>query len=278
MTENPRPIRIVDLNPIVRRTVVSGTPDQPLVVDQQRRDGTVIRVRIVNPERSFQIPTYVFWDRTVTPAQQAIIRQTMADLFAAVRLDPTQLDYFGDWHEADYRDARGALVPYKSIEWQISSKLMSRRGQLDADQFAYDMYGDPYQKSHPHQEVVFTNQDMRSRDTNFVIGVAVPDLGTLISLWRLSSITDPDLRTECIRTEIFHEVGHVLGLPSARRGVERLEKSLGSHCRSEGCSMKQGLNVPHDWINFTRQRLVRGGRPFCSECVTDLAVKYRRTR
>ncbi len=124
------------------------------------------------------------------------------------------------------------------------------------------MFNDPYQVSMPHWEVVFTNKDLYSRETNFVIGIAQPDLSTLISLKRLESISDVGLRGETQKTEIFHEVGHVFGLPTRRRGESRLEYSLGAHCRSAGCSMKQGLRVPEDWINFTSQRLRVGGSLF----------------
>lgn len=271
-------LQIIDRNPVVRQSVVAGTQDQPLVVENVRQNGAVDKVRIVNPERYYQIPTFVFWDRTVTPEQQEIIKQACADLFTSAGLNPRQLSYYGDWHEQDYRDPQGKLIPHRSIEWQLYSKWNASRSQIDVDSVVYEMCSDPYQKTAPHQEVIFTNQDLYSSGTDFVIGVAMPDLGTIISLGRLSTVTDLNLRRECIRTEIFHEFGHMLGLPSTRRGAKRLESSLGLHCRSEGCSMRQGLMVPNDWINFTRERIMKGGRPYCGDCTTDFDTKFRKNR
>ena len=126
------------------------------------------------------------------------------------------------------------------------------------------------------KEIVITNKDLYLDKTSFVIGCADDDLGSLISFKRLNLIDDPVLQRETQKTEIFHEVGHIFGLPTVRRGETKLEDSLGLHCKNPGCSMKQGMNVPEDWVTFTQQRLREGGRPYCQECITDLKIKFYR--
>lgn len=101
-------------------------------------------------------------------------------------------------------------------------------------------------------------------------------MGTIISLGRFETIGDIGLRRETQKTEIFHEYGHLLGLPTERRGKQNLDPSLGDHCRSRGCSMKQGLEVPKDWVAFTGERLKMGGKPLCGACLTDFKVKFNR--
>jgi len=80
-----------------------------------------------------------------------------------------------------------------------------------------------------------------------------------------------------IKTEIAHEIGHVFGLPSNRRGEKNIENSLGPHCKNDGCCMKQGLTVPADWINYTRDRLKNNGdHYYCQDCQTDLREKFNK--
>lgn len=256
--------------------VLQGLPDEPLTIRQVWPDGRDEQRRIVNPERSYQVPTFVFWDETISPAQQTLINEAFNEMFDEIGFDKTQLQYFGNWRETEYRDKSGNLIPHRSIEWQVQSKYDTSRNQVNAERVASEMFTDPYQVDMPHWEVIFTNKDLFSQETNFVIGVAQPDLGTLISLNRLESISDVGMRGEAQKTEIFHEVGHVLGLPTGRRGQSKLEYSLGAHCKSAGCSMKQGLRVPYDWVNFTTERLRTGGKPFCNECITDLQTKFHR--
>ena len=256
--------------------VLKGLQDEPLVVKQNWPDGSVDRRRVVSPERSYQLPTFVFWDETVTPGQQTLIREAFDEMFDEVGFDKSQLQFFGNWHEEGYKDESGNLVPHKSIEWQIQSKWDSSRNKVDGERVAREMFNDPYQVDMPHWEVIFTNKDLCTPETNFVIGIAQPDLGTLISLKRLETISDVGLRGEAQKTEIFHEVGHVFGLPTGRRDHSKLEYSLGAHCKSPGCSMKQGLSVPNDWITFTTERLRAGGKPYCGECTQDLKTKFHR--
>lgn len=124
-------------------------------------------------------------------------------MFDEIGFDKTQLNFYGNWREDGYRDRAGNLVPHKSIEWQVQSKRDQSRRQVNADRVASEMFNDPYQIDMPHWEVVFTNEDLYSQETNFVIGIAQPDLGTLISLKRLESISDVGLRGETQKNRNF---------------------------------------------------------------------------
>ncbi len=260
----------------IRSSVIFGTQEEPLVLERAWENGKKEKIRIVNPERSSQIPTYVFWDHTITQEQQSVIHEAFAELFQTAHLDTKQLSFLGNWHDDVYRDAQGNLLPNKSVEWQIQSKWNPQRRQANGSDIATAMFFDPYQVENPHWEALFTNLDLYDSRTNFLIGAAQPDLGTVISLHRLGNIADPGLRGEAEKTEIFHEFGHVLNLPSNRRGVEHIEQSLGEHCKNRGCSMKQGLSVPNDWIMFTMDRIQANRGPFCNDCQLDLTQKFHR--
>lgn len=272
MTED-RPARIIGS---IRRPsvdVVLGSQTEPVVVRRTFFDGRQSLDRVVSAERRNPLPTFVFWDETISRNDQELITKTFCDLFTYAGIDLNSLNFYGNWHERDFLLPDGTLKPHASIQWQLQSKFEASRNQIMADSVVDQMYLDPFQLTNPHWEVIFTNRDLTFREANFVIGAAQPDLGTIISLARLGSIEDPNMRTECIRTEIFHEFGHVLNLPDVTR-QRNIEYALGAHCTNNGCSMRQGMRVPLDWINLTRERMSIGGQPFCGDCTGYLINRF----
>ena len=123
----------------------------------------------------------------------------------------------------------------------------------------------------PHYELALLTSDIYGgEDTNFVIGLAIPTFGTVVSIARLSKL-EISLQLECIKTVIFHEMGHVFGLPNSNR--KNINESLGAHCTNV-CVMRQGLSVPFDWIKMTQDR-IRMRAPYCKECLSDLRFFFR---
>lgn len=253
-------------------SLISGTPEYPIVVKTQ--EGIY---RVARPERPQQLNTEVFSDETISENDQQILNEAMFDLFHAVNLDTQKLRFRGNWRSEKYIDSRGHLAPYESIEWLMKKHYDDKRNQCQADSLTFDSYYDPYQYKYPHWEVIFTKRDLFTDGNKWVFGATQPDLSTIISLSRFEEFADdPKSRRELIRTLVFHEFGHILGLPSARRG-RNLEESIGTHCASKGCSMRQGSSVPN-FINNTTDRLrnMGKGRPYCSDCMNDLRVKFNK--
>ena len=254
-----------------RPTLVSGTPEYPVVVKTQEG----ILYRVARPERPQQLNTDVFSDETISENDQQILNEAMVDLFNAVNLDIQKLRFCGNWRSKKYIDSKGNLIPYESLEWAMENNYDRKRKQYRADSLTFDSYFDPYQYKYPHWEVIFTKRDLFTDGNNWVFGATQPDLSTIISLKRFEEFADdPKSRRELIRTLVFHEFGHILGLPSARRG-RNLEESIGTHCASKGCSMHQGSSIAGFIENTTdRLRNMGKGSPYCSDCMNDLRVKF----
>ncbi len=179
---------------------------------------------------------------------------------------------FGHWRHTQWRD-NGQLRPFHSVDWYLerAQEESDRAEQLNADTLlnllAMEPWRNPDEGGQRHYDVVVLQSDLYSGSDNnrFIIGGAYPDLGAAISVNRFQGL-EPSLQFDCIVTETIHEMGHVFGLipPGRQRNVE---ESLGKHCTNV-CSMRQGVNVPMDWIRFTRDRLQQG--PFCTDCEQDL--------
>jgi len=244
--------------------LILGTKDHPLVTEEIKDDGSKTKHREINPERPYQIPIGFYFDNDVTAEQKLIIQNSLPAIFTELGT-PQNFVFNGEMQIA------------KIMNEALRSSPRKDRNQIDTS-VIHDIFRMTNQHDKPHNIVVITNKDMYFGENNFVIGAANADEGTIISLARIwNSIKDPQLRNQVVATEIAHEVGHVYNLPSDRRGAEKIENSLGGHCKSPGCCMKQGLSVPADWITITQDRLTHlKDHFFCEECRRDLQEKFKR--
>ena len=123
--------------------------------------------------------------------------------------------------------------------------------------------------------------DLKTDNSNFVIGGAWDNIGAVISLLRITGenlpknnipkkISFDDFEKEMIITETLHEFGHVFGC--AKEGRKYTINKLGSHDDPEfinDCVMLQGMTVPDDWIRMTKKRL-KSEHAFCELCREEL--------
>ena len=216
------------------------------------------------------LPIYVMHDAGVTNLQLKAVSDGIAKLLrlANARCEVTN---FGQWRSPVWRgeNGNGRIKAYESIDWYIGmGRYASKRpNQLDAVRIISHLEDEPLAQTHPHYDVVVLSSDLYSGNdhNNFVIGIASPKRATVISVNRFAGL-NLDLQSNCIETETMHEVGHVFGLIPDER-TRCVEESLGRHCTNR-CVMRQGLNVPTDWIRFSQDRLRHGA--LCSMCQNDL--------
>lgn len=175
-----------------------------------------------------------------------------------------------DWAHEDYlRD--GSLRSYHSLDWYIEhSRYASRNNhQLDVSQMLIDFRSEPWRDidrgGKDHYDVVVVSEDIYMRDIPFLIGLADENKGTVLSTKRFQEL-DQYTKSECLKTEAMHEIGHVFGLIPPER-ISNVEESIGKHCTNR-CIMRQGLSVPRDWIILTEDRINYGA--LCQECERDL--------
>ncbi len=183
---------------------------------------------------------------------------------------------FGVWRNNGFRNSDGSLKQYQSVDWYVSrGKDTSRnRTQLNVEAIqlalCLEPWRNPHQGGRDHYDILIVNNDIYWGNTNYVIGIAQAGVGTTISTFKFKPLRDKT-KYECIKTETMHELGHVFGLiPDSR--TKNVENSLGKHCTNT-CTMRQGLNVPVDWINITNDRLRYGA--LCPTCAKDLKEYFR---
>ncbi len=201
-------------------------------------------------------PICVFWDDTVTIEQQKFIKKTILELLASIELDASNLRIYGNYKF----NIDG--VKSQSFETILTQACIPQQNQVFWEKFVSFVFTKLPNSVLQEFIIIFTNRDILSNTNGILYGAADSKL-TLISFKRFVN------KKEIIKTLIFHEVGHILGLPSMRRGEENLAKIIGWHCINPGCSMKQGMNIP-EWQENTKSRLQQGAFPYCKECMEDL--------
>lgn len=207
----------------------------------------------------------------VTLDEKQAIREAITEVLTIGKASGIEIRDLDVWREKNWKNENGKLIPDMSIDWYVEKHYNPDRGQIDACGILRDFVFDSWQSLQPHYDVLVTARDLYFPDpnVNFVVGGAQPGFGTIISTKRFRPIRNRDSRLylEGIKQEGLHELGHVLNLPNGNRGYA-IEDSLGPHCTNQ-CAMRQGIEVPNDWVKHTQERL-RTGIVYCGACEREL--------
>lgn len=144
----------------------------------------------------------------------------------------------------------------------LVGRYLMPNGQVDADSLLVAIQD----RRIDYYQVYLVQADLSNGrpEDEFVLGWSFPLTGSVISPHRLRTLNRQQ-RRECFKTVSMHELGHVFDLPLKTR--DDLVHSVGAHCPNI-CIMRQGLNVPDDWLQITADRLAHG--PLCEQCLADL--------
>jgi predicted Zn-dependent protease len=113
--------------------------------------------------------------------------------------------------------------------------------------------------------VVVTDFDLYVEGMGSTMGYVIEG-GALISIRRIRSIKDEELKEEVIKQETYHEIGHIFGIPNPDR-KKKVKYLFGWHCRNV-CAMMQ-VSWVRDWVRLVRERR-RTGKIYCDLCENDL--------
>lgn len=213
-------------------------------------------------------PVYLMYTPDITKEEKNLAIETLEEILDIAEVGK-QMRIFnlGVWRMKEYRDSKGKLIPYRSVDWYVDDCFDPERRQVCANRSLIRVAHDLVDAKLPHYDVILTAKDLYTKNVNFIVGLAEEGIGTIISVNRFRGILGRRIQSEAKKQELYHEVGHVFGLPNEKRGYA-LTRSLGTHCTNK-CSLRQGLSVPKDWILFAYDRM-KTGKIYCDACVRDL--------
>jgi len=181
--------------------------------------------------------------------------------------EPVPLHDYGCWRHDQWRNEDNALVPFLSVDWYVANAWDQSRMQVNGDILITLLEEEPWRRAEllgDHYDILILDEDLYTAQPDwpddFIVAIARPEIGTIISAHRLG--THP---FTILKTVVMHELAHVLGVPKPER--EDLDKRWGPHCTSQ-CIMRYPQRTPEDWEAMTMDRFQHG--PFCERCVKDL--------
>ncbi|MEM7826919.1 MAG: hypothetical protein QXQ40_01700 [Candidatus Aenigmatarchaeota archaeon] len=208
-------------------------------------------------------PIHLMHTPEISQDEKDLAIETIEDVLeiAGIKL---RIEDLGVWRDKNYKNPDNTFAKHKSVDWYIDQWFDPERKQVNARKGIEQLFNAFWIQEEQCYNVILTARDLYAPGTNFVVGCAQSGIGAIISVRRFRHI--PKER-EVKKQEIYHEIGHMFGMPDRMRSC-CIEESLGPHCTNV-CAMRQGIYVPHDWIIFAEDRK-RTGQIYCSACVSDM--------
>lgn len=155
---------------------------------------------------------------------------------AGLALPPTTIRPFGTWEIPSKPEGS----PYQGTHWYVDNSFDPLLQQVSGARFLELVRDEPWQKSNPHWDVAVIDRDLTADaaspaiDREFALGTSAPELGTVLSVYRLRGLVRPEQRGRALRWLVLHQFGAVLGLPSRSRqsAVEEVgaRRFCANHC------------------------------------------------
>lgn len=224
-------------------------------------------------------PVSIMWTQGVDPAEAELAIAAVRDFLRAVyaighqaglALPPTTIRPFGTWSIPSLPEGS----PYWGTHWYVDNSFDAARQQVVGVRFLELVREEPWQKSNPHWDVALIDRDLVDRPdagppegAGFVLGTAIPELATVLSVYRLRGLVRSVQRERALRRLVLHQFGQVLGLPSRSRR-SAIEVSDGRRFCINRCVMRRASTVEQLVVAAEQEP---GDRVIlCPECRRDV--------
>lgn len=224
-------------------------------------------------------PVSIMWTQGVDTAEAELavlaVRDFLRDVYSicsqvGLALPSVTIRPFGTWYIPSIPDGS----PYSGTRWYAEASLDAQRLQVIGSRFLELVRDEPWQKSNPHWDVAIIDWDlgdpsspfMDDRGQPFALGMAIPDLATVVSVHRLRGLVRSDERARALRQLVLHQFGRVIGLPSRSRHEDVKRIGDGRYC-AYPCVMQYVRSVG---------QIARDARPEKDNAGTGLCLQCRR--
>jgi len=215
-------------------------------------------------------PVNILDTQSFRPERMAVVDAVKELIERSHPPQPITVNDFGCWRHPLWRDPENRLQPFLSVDWYLANAWDQERQQVNGNTLMDTIVSEPWRREDvigDHYDIFVVDQDLyaheRPTSEDFIVGIARPAIGTVVSTYRLESLSDPFF---LLKTVIMHEMCHVFGTPDRKReDVDR--QAHGVHCTNR-CIMRFPARTPQDWERFTEDRFLVG--PLCINCSEDL--------
>ena len=225
-------------------------------------------------------PVSIMWSQGVDASEARVAISAVRELLRLVytvggevglALPPISIRPFGTWYSPSVPEGS----PYWGTTWYVDSSFDALRKQVVGTKFLNLVREEPWQKSSPHWDVALIDQDLVDNDNvarsssgpGFVLGTSIPELATVLSVYRLRGLIGGDLRELALRRLVLHNFGQILGLPSRSRRDD-INLVDGRRFCTNRCVMRCAQTV--DQVVRAAEHEKRDSVSLCDECRHDL--------
>ena len=228
-------------------------------------------------------PLYVMRTTGVPQSDVDIVLKTLTEIlslagdFAEKR---TSVHDLGVYKKPSYKDRKGLLIPFKSIEWFVNDSFDSNRDQVNVNKLFKKFlgqrnYGDDWELRE-HYEVVLTEHDLFSSQVaqeHSLSSATSPDKTTIISLalYQGGRIKDKQFEREVKKQQIYDAAARLFELPNSER--EDIDIKFFRDCKNV-CAVRHGYSRLKDFISFAKERRNGDGQIYCPTDVGDLREHF----
>jgi predicted Zn-dependent protease len=228
----------------------------------------MFRVTVKFPEKKPRTkPLYISYTPDISTEEISIALDTVNEI---INISGTKgrlpVKLLGIWKNTGCEDylKRGFVHPEK-VEDFLNRHRNQATGCVNPDSALMEHVFECERVSQPYYSIILTDSNLFYTN-RFVVGGAQPHAGAIISVNNFRKIPNSMLQRETKKQGIFHEVGHVLGLPKRNRGFA-IEEKMGYHCTNR-CAVRQSMNID-EWIETAEQRL-KSNEVYCGPCTKEL--------
>lgn len=227
-------------------------------------------------------PVSIMWTQGVDTAEAQLVITAVRDFLrrvytighaAGLVVPPTTIRPFGTW----YIPSQAEGTPYWGTHWYIDNSFDPTRQQVIGTRFLELVREEPWQKSNPHWDVAVIDRDLVEQarpDVDaerpaFSLGTSVPELATVLSVYRLRGLVRADQRERALRRLVLHQFGQVLGLPSRSRRTNLETVGERRFCTNR-CVMRRAETVEELVLAAEQEH----GVPvlLCQQCQRDVVT------
>lgn len=154
--------------------------------------------------------------------------------------------------------------------WKVPEKWRgASENQISLDAFYFGAQR-PLVGKDLQYDFVLTAKNISTFPPSFVLGFSIMEKSCIVSIGYLREITSDRMREEAGKQLVYHEAGHLFGMPHRKEG--NIEYEMGKHC-TNACSMRQ-VGAIHDLRKFANERNY-SGRAYCRQCEDGLIRYFR---
>jgi len=194
---------------------------------------------------------------------------------------------YGFYRGEDWRDEKGNLRAWRSVDWYVYDALNEERMQVDCSQLLFNLEHEPWRDEEvlgDHYDLFVIQEDMYDPDAEeqppgeqeadaaaapYAVGRCAPFHAAVVSTHRIDN--NWGMPYSLIKTEVMRQICFLFGVPSALRADVRRGAGDRVYCTNT-CILRPAHVAPDDWTQLTRDRLRHG--PLCRECEMDLEAFF----